>query len=104
MPLNYTLKNRLNDTFYIYISTSKPTHQKTLCWSRGGWGSLSVPMALPSLLFLKEQPLFLGIFTQRLLWAWEVLPAALRFLRSPQGGLASYFRLRKYAGLEIEII
>lgn len=92
---------------YIYFHIKQHTHtqkQKTLCWSRGGWSSVSVPMALPSLLFLKAQSLFLGIFTQRLLWAWEVLPAALLFLRSPQGGLAGYFRLRKYAGLEIEII
>lgn len=89
---------------YIFPHQKPHKKQKTLFWSRRGWGSVTVPMALPSLLFLKEQPLFLGIFTQRLMWAWEVLPAALLFLRSPDGGLASYFRLRKYARLEIAII
>jgi hypothetical protein len=52
---------------------------------------------------LKEQPLFLGI-PHKGLWAWEVLPAALLFLRNPHGSLASYLRFRNYARLKMEII
>lgn len=108
MPLNCTFKMVKNGTFYvIYLYTHTHTHKpcKTFFFGAREVGALSsVPMALPSLLFLKEQPLFLVIFTQRLMWVWEVLPVALLFLRSPHGSLASYLRFRKYARLKMEII
>ena len=42
MPLNYTLKNRLNDTFYIYIFPHQNPHTKKPFAGAEEVGALSV--------------------------------------------------------------